>query len=69
MQLKTLNLLQMDMEEEIELVEEQQIQEKYYAINSFSTVIDNVSVNFKKGDEVKASRSVLEFFVKINKIK
>ena len=68
-QLKTLNLLQMDMEEEIELVEEQQIQEKYYAINSFSTVIDNVSVNFKKGDEVKASQSVLEFFVKINKIK
>ena len=59
----------MDMEEEIELVEEQQIQEKYYAINSFSTVIDNVSVNFKKGDEVKASQSVLEFFVKINKIK
>lgn len=42
---------------------------KYYAINSFSTVIDGVSVNFKKGDEVKASKPVLEFFIKINKIK
>lgn len=66
MQLKTLNLLQMDTEKE---VVKKQPKKKYYAITSFSTVIEGVSVNFKKGDEVKVSKSALEFFIKINKIK
>lgn len=56
----------MDMEKEIV---KKQPKKKYYAITSFSTVIEGVNVNFKKGDEVKASKSVLEFFIKINKIK
>jgi len=56
----------MDMEKE---VVKKQPKKKYYAVNSFSTAIDGISVNFKKGDEVKASKSLLEFFIKINKIK
>lgn len=51
------------------VVAEKKQPKKKYAITSFSTVIEGVNVNFKKGDEVKASKSVLEFFVKINKIK
>lgn len=39
------------------------------AIVSFATVIDGVNVNFKKGDVVKASESVLKFLIKIKKIK
>lgn len=66
MQLKTLNLQPMDTEKE---VVKKQPKKKYYAITSFSTVIEGVNVNFKKGDEVKASKPILEFFVKINKIK
>lgn len=50
-------------------VVKKQLKKKYYATTSFSTVIEGVSVNFKKGDEVKTSKSVLEFFIKINKIK
>jgi len=50
-------------------VVKKQPKKKYYAISSFSTTIEGVSVNFKKGDEVKASKSILEFFIKINKIK
>lgn len=42
---------------------------KHHAITAFSTVINGVNVNFKKGDEVKASKSILEFFIKIKKIK
>lgn len=57
------------MDTEKVVAEKKQPKKKYYAINSFSTTIEGVNVNFKKGDEVKASRSVLEFFVKINKIK
>lgn len=57
----------MDMAKEV--VKKKQPKKKYYAVNSFSTAIDGVSVNFKKGDEVNASKSLLEFFIKINKIK
>ena len=55
----------MDMEKEV--VKKQP--KKHHAITSFSTVINCVNVNFKKGDEVKASKSILEFFIKIKKIK
>ncbi len=46
-----------------------QPKKKYYAITCFSTVIEGLSFKFKKGDEVKASKLILEFFIKINKIK
>lgn len=56
----------MDMEK---AVVKKQPKKKHHAITSFSTVINGVNVNFKKGDEVKASKSILEFFIKIKKIK